>query len=72
VPIDRAGPPDEADLFLLGRTDSGVGVNPLDPTSPSPAGRPVGEMPQAAPLPPAGGMAALDPTKLEKDYGHAF
>jgi len=75
VPTDRAMPPDEADLFLLGRTDSAVGVNPLEPTKPSPSGRPIGEMPQAAPpppTPPAGGMAALDPTKLEKDYGHAF
>jgi pilus assembly protein CpaC len=75
VPTDRAGPPDEVDLFLLGRTDSGVGVNPLAPTQPSPVGRPIGEMPAAAPPPPpppAGGMAALDPSKLEKDYGHAF
>jgi pilus assembly protein CpaC len=69
VPTDRAGPPDEVDLFLLGRPDSGVGVNPLAPTQPSPIGRPVGEMP---PAPPSGGMAALDATKLEKDYGHAL
>jgi pilus assembly protein CpaC len=73
APTDRATPPDEADLFLLGRTDGGVGVNPLEPTKPSPVGRPIGEMPQSAPPPPAGGgMAALDQTKLEKDYGHAF
>jgi len=72
VPTDRAAPPDEADLFLLGRPDAAVGVNPLEPTQPSPPGRPVGEMPRTAPPPPAGGMAALDPTKLEKDYGHAY
>ena len=75
LPTDRATPPDEADLFLLGRTDGGVGVNPLAPTQPSPVGRPVGEMPQpqVAPAPVgSGGMAALDPTKLEKDYGHAL
>ena len=76
VPTDRATPPDEADLFLLGRTDGGVGVNPLEPTAPSAVGRPIGEPSQAAPVPavpPAGGgMAALDPTKLEKDYGHAL
>jgi pilus assembly protein CpaC len=74
VPTDRATPPDEADLFLLGRTDGAMGVNPLEPTHPSPVGRPIGEMPQSAPPPPpaGGGMAALDPTKLEKDYGHAF
>ena len=68
VPTDRAAPPDEVDLFLLGRPDSGVGVNPLAPTQPSPVGRPVGQMPPA----PSGGMAAIDPTKLEKDYGHAL
>ncbi len=69
VPTDRVRPPDEVDLFLLGRTDSGVGVNPLTPTQPSPSGRPTGEMPPAA---PPGGMAALDPSKLQKDYGHAL
>jgi pilus assembly protein CpaC len=73
VPTDRATPPDEVDLFLLGRTDGGVGANPLTPTVPTPVGRPIGEMPVGAPPPPpAGGMAVLDPTKLEKDYGHAL
>ena len=72
LPTDRVTPPDEADLFLLGRTDSGVGVNPAAPTQPSPVARPIGQMP-AAPAPTAsGGMAALDPTRLEKDYGHAL
>jgi len=68
VPTDRATPPDEVDLFLLGRPDGAVGVNPLTPTQPSPIGRPIGE---PAAVPPAG-MAALDPSRLEKDYGHAF
>ena len=68
VPTDRAVPPDEVDLFLLGRPDGAVGTNPLAPSLPSPVGRPIGE--PAAPVP--GGMAALDPSKLEKDYGHAF
>ncbi len=72
VPTDRATPPDEVDLFLLGRTDGGVGVNPLAPTQPSPIGRPVGEMPVTVPPAGGGGMATLDPTKLEKDYGHAL
>jgi pilus assembly protein CpaC len=76
VPTDRVTPPDEADLFLLGRTDGGVGANPLEPTMPTPVDRPIGEMPNAAPPPPpppaGGGMAALDPTRLEKDYGHAL
>ena len=73
LPTDRVTPPDEADLFLLGRTDSGVGVNPLAPTQASPVARPIGQMPVAPQsLPPSGGMAALDATKLEKDYGHAL
>jgi pilus assembly protein CpaC len=77
VPTDRVTPPDEADLFLLGRSDGGTGANPLEPTLPTPVGRPIGEMPNAAPPPPppppaGGGMAALDPTRLEKDYGHAL
>ena len=71
APTDRATPPNEADLFLLGRTDGAVGVNPLAPTQPSPVGRPIG-----APAPvdgaPPGGMATLDPSRLEKDYGHAL
>src|SRR4029453_19132307 len=70
APTDRATPPNETDLFLLGRTDGGVGVNPLDVTQPSPVGRPIsGPAPVEA---PPGGMAALDPSRLEKDYGHAF
>ncbi|QDP19473.1 type II and III secretion system protein family protein [Sphingomonas xanthus] len=67
VPTDRATPPDEADLFLLGRTDGAVGANPLAPTQPSPVMRPIGET-----APPSGGMAALDVNRLEKDYGHAL
>jgi pilus assembly protein CpaC len=70
VPTDRVTAPDEVDLFLLGRTDSAVGVNPLQPTTPSPVGRPIGE--PAAPPPAPGGMATLDPSRLEKDYGHAL
>ena len=71
VPTDRARPPDEVDLFLLGRPDSAIGTDPTRPTQPSPGGRPIGEMPPGD-QPPSGGMATLDPSKLEKDYGHAF
>ena len=75
LPTDRATPPDEADLFLLGRTDGAVGVNPAAPTQPSPVARPIGQMPvapDALPPPAGGGMVALDPSRLEKDYGHAL
>ena len=75
LPTDRVTPPNEADLFLLGRTDGGVGVNPLAPTQPSPVGRPIGEVAppanELAPLAP-GGSASLDPKRLEKDYGHVL
>jgi pilus assembly protein CpaC len=81
LPTDRVTPPAEPDLFFLGRTDGGVGVNPLKPTQPSLIGRPIGE-----PTPPAnemqppgmpGGSASLDGGKLnmgalEKDYGHVL
>ncbi len=75
LPTDRATPPNEADLFLLGRTDGAVGVNPLRPTQASPVGRPIGAV--APPLnervaPAPGGSAALDPKRLEKDYGHVL
>lgn len=71
APTDRVTAPDEVDLFLLGRTDSGVGVNPLAPTQASPVGRPIGEPRPAVPA-SGGGMATLDTSKLEKDYGHAL
>jgi pilus assembly protein CpaC len=34
LPSDRVRPPDEADLFLLGRTDKAVGIDPFDPAAP--------------------------------------
>lgn len=46
LPTDRVKDPREGDLFLMGRTDRAVGVNPFDPheppptsTGPAPAGR---------------------------------
>ena len=78
LPTDRVTAPSEADLFLLGRTDTGVAPTQIAPLTQGPAGRPIGEPyapPPAVlppPPPPAGGMALLDPSKLEKDYGHAY
>jgi pilus assembly protein CpaC len=74
APTDRVGPPNEAELFLLGRTDSGV------PAALPPFGPPVGgpaAVPPSAPLPavvapPSGGMATKAPIGLEKDYGHVL
>src|SRR5690606_28222752 len=62
VPTDRAGPPNEADLFLFGRTDTGVpqgpGATGVPPASPAPAVMP----PPATP----GGSAAAKPVGFEK------
>jgi pilus assembly protein CpaC len=70
VPTDRAGPPNEADLLLSGRTDTGV----------PPAARPFTMQPQSPPPPPppavvpvpVGGMSANQPVGFEKDYGHVL
>jgi pilus assembly protein CpaC len=66
LPTDRATPPDEADLFLLGRTDGAVGVNPVDPLQPPPRPkRPIGQMPEnhATPSVPV-------PGGIDGDHGH--
>jgi pilus assembly protein CpaC len=64
-PTDRVQQPNEADLFLLGRTDTGVApVQEMGRPAPAPA-------PAPAP-PPAGGSAANKPTGFEKDYGHVL
>lgn len=34
LPTDRVKNPHELDLFLMGRTDQAVGINPLDPSQP--------------------------------------
>ena len=69
LPTDRASPPTEADLFLMGRTDTGVPNGPGAigiPTAPAPA-------PQVViPPPQPGGMAAAEPIGFEKEYGHVF
>ncbi len=70
VPTDRAGPPNEADLFLLGRTDTGVHQGPGAPGIPA---TPPSQAPRAV-TPPAGGggSAAAKPVGFEKDYGHVL
>jgi pilus assembly protein CpaC len=68
LPTDRVGPPNEADLLINGRTDTGV----------PPTGRPF-VSPPVAPPPPAAvapgngsGMAESKPMGFEKDYGHVL
>ena len=64
VPTDRVGPPNEADLFLNGRTDTGV----------PPAAAPFVTPPPPLPPPPTGGAgtAHKKPSGFEKDYGHVL
>jgi pilus assembly protein CpaC len=62
APTDRVGPPNEADLFLNGRTDTGVPPAPRPFTQPAP--------PPPAALP--GGMTQKSPSGFEKDYGHVL
>jgi pilus assembly protein CpaC len=61
APTDRVGPPNEADLFLNGRTDTGV------PPSSAPF-----VSPPRAPAPAPGGSAQRQPVGFEKDYGHVL
>jgi pilus assembly protein CpaC len=65
VPTDRVGPPNEADLLINGRTDTGVPQLPKAFTPPPPP-RPV------TPAPGSGGMAQKKPIGFEKDYGHVL
>ena len=65
VPTDRVGPPNEADLLLNGRTDTGVPQLPRGFSPPAP-------LPPAAPAPATGGMAQKKPIGFEKDYGHVL
>jgi pilus assembly protein CpaC len=56
VPTDRVQPPHEGDLFINGRTDSGMPPSDVEPSI-------------AAPARPAG-SAQRGPIGLEKEYGH--
>jgi pilus assembly protein CpaC len=68
-PTDLAGPPNQADLMLNGRTDTGVPqlARPFNPATMAPPPAP------PPPAPVTGGMAAADqPSGFEKDYGHVL
>jgi len=66
LPTDRVGPPNEADLLLNGRSDTGV------PPSARPFVRPA-PLPPPPPAPmPSGGMSQKRPIGFEKDYGHVL
>lgn len=62
LPTDRVKPPNEADLLLNGRTDTGV----------PPAGRAFVTPAPPPPQPNTGGSAQNKATGFEKDYGHVL
>jgi pilus assembly protein CpaC len=68
LPTDRVKPVNEADLFLLGRTDTGV--PPAPEFDPPPLGRPVTTTPRAPAA--GGGSAERKPSGFEKEYGHVL
>jgi pilus assembly protein CpaC len=63
LPTDRVRNASEGDLFLMGRTDKAVGVNPLDPEAP-----PVSTAPAPAPSPGGGGTAPANPARGNGGY----
>jgi pilus assembly protein CpaC len=71
VPTDRVHEPKEGDLFLLGRTDTGVPVPgmPFMKPAPPPQAVPIGA---ATPVPAPGSAAAPQQAGLERDYGHVL
>jgi pilus assembly protein CpaC len=73
VPTDRVLPPNEADLLINGRTDTGVPPSARPFVTPPP---PLPPPPPAATIPPSGGSGGLAETKkpsgFEKDYGHVL
>jgi pilus assembly protein CpaC len=77
LPTDRAAPPNEADLLINGRTDTGVPPAatpfvqpaPLPPPPPPPPSAVTGAASGAST--PAG-TALNQPTGFEKDYGHVL
>lgn len=76
VPTDRAHQPNEADLLLLGRTDSAVpvpGLPFIKPAPPPPLTVPLGAVAPAADkaLKP-GSASAPQQAGLERDYGHVL
>jgi pilus assembly protein CpaC len=69
APTDTVGPPNEADLLINGRTDTGVPPAARGFNGPPPPPPP----PPAAPTGAAGGLAqAKQPSGFEKDYGHVL
>ena len=65
LPTDRVGNPSELDLFLMGRTDKAVGINPLDPNAMPPRPRQAAPAPAPAASAPAPAPAAATQSGYE-------
>ena len=73
LPTDRVGPPNEAELLLNGRTDTGVPASARPFVQPPRMAPPPPPPPPALPPPSVGGMAEnKKPSGFEKDYGHVL
>lgn len=75
APTDRVTPPNEADLLLNGRIDTGVppAARPfVTPAPPPPPPPPPGIPPAASNATGSGGSAQNKATGFEKDYGHVL
>ena len=76
VPTDRVKQPDESEMFLLGRTDTGVpkAQVPFTPLLPETAPVVVAPRPIGAATPPPSPAAKPAPQQagLERDYGHVL
>jgi pilus assembly protein CpaC len=71
LPTDRVRPPEEADLFVLGRTDTAVGPAPEFGVN----NRPGQQQPAPVTATVPGGSATAKPagpTGLEREYGHVL
>lgn len=73
MPTDLTTPPDEIDLFLLGRTDSAVAGTQIPGDTVSDVWCPIGQQCEAGPRAvTSGGMADVDPATMEGEYGHDY
>jgi pilus assembly protein CpaC len=69
LPTDRVNPPNAADLYLNGRTDTAVPPSDVGPAAPLAAPPPP---PPPGPALAPGGSAQKSPVGFEKDYGHVL
>jgi pilus assembly protein CpaC len=73
LPTDRVAPPSEFQLFGLGRTDKGVGIDPTNPKAPPPEQRRAAPpAPPSSPSPPPPVAKAGEERGIDGAYGHVL